>query len=339
MGFRTETAKPTSHDYLDGKNQPTGFFRNLIDSLYQAAIDDKRTSHALVKHNYQRLLDKIDSGSDRYSPMKYWRALHNPDYRDVIQKTIVKHPSDWYFKKDDAIWQPFLNALKKDAPEWKKYSEDFLDKMAWMQDVTTEKLGPSLWHIHPIVFLSYFFSKAITIEEARVRAFMRMIRVCEGTTGEQGYERLFGGESFIKDYHKTFATHPQIKITRTNKKTGKVYISSAVGAYQVMGYTWEDRSTAFWRGQYGIADFSPESQDLLCVVILKEKVRDNALNMITQGNVKEAIENSCSYEWASLPPGRHGQPIKSLSECLRVYDDFLKEELEGESNLHIKMGF
>ena len=106
-----------------------------------------------MKHNYQRLLDKIDSGSDRYSPMEYWRALHNPDYRDTIQKTIVKHPSDWYFKKGDDIWQPFFNALKKDAPEWKKYSEDFIDKMAWMQDVTTEKLGPSLWHMHPLRFL------------------------------------------------------------------------------------------------------------------------------------------------------------------------------------------
>ncbi|MXC48523.1 hypothetical protein FQZ39_24915, partial [Escherichia coli] len=31
--------------------------------------------------------------------------------------------------------------------------EDFLDKMAWMQDVTTEKLGPSLWHMHPLRFL------------------------------------------------------------------------------------------------------------------------------------------------------------------------------------------
>ncbi|MES0320016.1 glycoside hydrolase family 104 protein [Citrobacter sedlakii] len=339
LGFRTETAEPATFDYLDGKNQPTGFFRNLIDSLNQAATNDPRTSHALVKHNYQRLLDKIDSGSDRYSPMEYWRALHNPDYRDTIQKTIVKHPSDWYFKKGDAIWQPFLNALKKEAPEWKKYSEDFLDKMAWMQDVTTEKLGPSLWHMHPIVFLSYLFSKNITLEEARVRAFMRMIRVCEGTTGEQGYERLFGGESFIRDYHKTFSTHPQIKITRVNKKTGKIYISSAAGAYQVMGYTWDDRSTTFWRKKYGIADFSPESQDLLCVVILKEKVRDNALKLIIQGKIKEAIENSCSYEWASLPPGRHGQPIKSLNECLRNYDLFLKEELEGKTNLHIKRGF
>ncbi|HGY9605840.1 TPA: hypothetical protein ACOJO9_003101 [Enterobacter roggenkampii] len=153
LGFRTETAEPTSFDYLDGKNQPVGFFRSLINSLYEAATGDTRTSHALVKHNYQRLLDKIDSGSDRYSPMEYWRGLHNPDYREVIQKTIVKHPSDWYFKKGDAIWQPFLNALKKEAPEWKKYSEDFLDKMVWMQDVTTEKLGPELWHMPPIMFL------------------------------------------------------------------------------------------------------------------------------------------------------------------------------------------
>ncbi|MBN0889304.1 hypothetical protein JTM01_41405, partial [Pseudomonas aeruginosa] len=56
------------------------------------------------------------------------------------------------------IWQPFLNALKKDAPEWKKYSEDFLDKMAWMPDLTTEKLGPSLWHMHPIMFLGTMIS-------------------------------------------------------------------------------------------------------------------------------------------------------------------------------------
>ncbi|EOW2652066.1 N-acetylglucosaminidase [Cronobacter sakazakii] len=143
----------TTFDYLDGKNQPVGFFRSLFNALCEAATGDTRTSHALVRHNYQRLLDKIDSGSDSYSPMEYRRALHNPDYRDVIQKTIVRHPSDWYFKKDDAIWQPFLNALEKEAPEWKQYSEDFLDRMVWMQDVTTEKLGPSLWHMHPVMFL------------------------------------------------------------------------------------------------------------------------------------------------------------------------------------------
>lgn len=176
LGFRTETAEPSSFDYLDGKTQPTGFFRSVIDSLYSAAKDDTRASHALVKYNYQRLLDKIDSGTPNYSVQEYASAFHNPDYRDVTLKTIVKHPSDWYFKKDDAIWQPFLNALKKEAPEWKKYSEEFIDKMAWMQDVTTDKLGPSLWHMHPIMFLgimktsgrfSYKYSNyGMTVEDA-----------------------------------------------------------------------------------------------------------------------------------------------------------------------------
>lgn len=175
LGFRTETAEPTSFDYLDGKNQPVGFFRSLINSLYEAATGDTRTSHALVRHNYQRLLDKIDSGSDSYSPMEYRRALHNPDYRDVIQKTIVRHPSDWYFKKDDAIWKPFLNALEKEAPEWKQYSEDFLDKMVWMQDVTTEKLGPSLWHMHPVMFLGTLIPKAKHVGKITGKEFVEFV--------------------------------------------------------------------------------------------------------------------------------------------------------------------
>ncbi|MDK9362521.1 MULTISPECIES: hypothetical protein [Enterobacteriaceae] len=38
LGFRTVTAEPASFDYLDEKIQPVGFFRNLINSLYEAAI-------------------------------------------------------------------------------------------------------------------------------------------------------------------------------------------------------------------------------------------------------------------------------------------------------------
>lgn len=156
LGFRTKTEHPSGFDYLDGKTQPTGLVRSIFDALHKAAQEDPRITHGLVKYNYQRLLDKIDNDEANYSAMEYWRALHNPDYRDVVQKTIVKHPSDWYCKKEDALWQPFLNGLKKDAPLWKKYSEAFLDMMVWMPEVTTEKLGPFLWHMHPVMFLSCF---------------------------------------------------------------------------------------------------------------------------------------------------------------------------------------
>ncbi|MEN5017990.1 N-acetylglucosaminidase [Erwinia sp. Eh17-17] len=156
LGFKTEVSEPASFDYLNGKTQPAGLLRSVFQSLYDAAKDDTRVSHALAPSNYQRLLNRIDSGAGEYSPMDYLRALHNPAYREVVQKTIVKHPSDWYHSKSDSIWQRFLDPLKKEAPEWKKYSEAFLDKMTWMQDVTKEKLGPSLWHMHPVMFLGMF---------------------------------------------------------------------------------------------------------------------------------------------------------------------------------------
>lgn len=314
LGFRTEIAEPTSFDYLDGKKQPTGFFRSLINSLYEAAIDDSRTSHALVKHNYQRLLDKIDSGSDRYSPMEYWRALHNPDYRDVLQKTIVKHPSDWYFKKDDAIWQPFLNALKKDAPEWKKYSEDFLDKMAWMQDVTTEKLGPSLWHMHPIMFLASLIQPNEDIRILRLRAFLRMIRIGEGTIQEDGYRTMFTGVKFTD-----FSKHPNIR----HEANGVV--STAAGAYQFLYGTWRNLQR-----RYSFPDFSPSNQDLGCIALIAGR---KALDVVMQGKISEAI-HLCRIEWASLPGSPHGQPTANKKMIMEKYELYLAEEKEGKTSLH-----
>lgn len=65
----------------------------------------------------------------------------------------------------------------------------------------------------------------------------------------------------------------------------------------------------------------------------------NALNIIIHGKIKEAIEDSCSYEWACLPHGRYGQPIKSISECLDIYDDFFDKELNWNTDLHISYSF
>lgn len=71
----------------------------------------------------------------------------------------------------------------------------------------------------------------------------------------------------------------------------------------------------------------------------EKQILGKALNMILNNRIEEAIEDSCSYEWASMPQGKHGQPIKSLIDCLSAYDHFLKEELAGRTNLHIKSGF
>lgn len=71
----------------------------------------------------------------------------------------------------------------------------------------------------------------------------------------------------------------------------------------------------------------------------EKQILGKALNMNPNNRNNGAIEDSRSYKWASMPPGRHGQPIKSLIDCLSAYDLFLKEELAGRTNLHIKSGF
>ncbi|WP_395301583.1 hypothetical protein V1599_14265 [Enterobacter sp. ECC-175] len=286
LGFRTEIAEPTSFDYLDGKSQPTGFFRNLIDSLYQSASADKRTSHALVKHNYQRLLDKIDSGSDNYSPMEYWRALHNPDYRDVIMKKIVKHPSDWYFKKDDAIWQPFLNALKKEAPEWKKYSEDFLDKVAWMQDLTTEKLGPSLWHMHPIIFLG-----SIRQSVRKGWAHSKFGDFLGRVESKNDYS-AFNVHVTYKPHYKTKLTSMTIKEVMTSQEDDTSIGMFATGRFQVVPKTLKDAVSKLNLDVNALYD--EEMQDKIFNEYLVKLKRPAIINYLEgNGSVEDAI-----YDWA-----------------------------------------
>jgi len=56
------------------------------------------------------------------------------------------------------------------------------------------------------------------------------------------------------------------------------------------------------------------------------------------GKVKEAIE-ICSYEWASLPPPRYGQPTVTLDEALENYEKYLDRERKGDSPLKLQPGF
>ncbi|WP_267404248.1 MULTISPECIES: glycoside hydrolase family 104 protein [unclassified Chryseobacterium] len=198
--------------------------------------------------------------------------------------------------------------------------------------------------------------------EARVRAYMRMLRVGEGTGEliksekinkqtkkvetiyipydfENGYKKLFGGSNFTQSPHnKSMNDHPNIMVYwYTNKKGKKVY-SSASGAYQVMGYNWEDKGMIAQRNSHKIKDFSPESQDKYCIILFKYK-RPGMLDLIVNGEIKKATELYGSYEWASLPPGRYGQPSENMEKVLEFYDQFYKEELSGKSPLHLKAGF
>ncbi|EOC1335835.1 glucosaminidase domain-containing protein [Cronobacter turicensis] len=157
QGFTIMKDTPESFVHLDGKKQPKGLVRQLYEKLLEVSQKDRRVSNALDPHNYRRLLNKIDSNRDGfYSPDEYRRAVHNPSYRDTLYKTIVMHPSDWYYRSDEDMWAGFIKTLEKYAPDWVPYTQQFTDRLCWMQALKKLKLGPVLWHMHPIAFLSAF---------------------------------------------------------------------------------------------------------------------------------------------------------------------------------------
>lgn len=68
-----------------------------------------------------------------------------------------------------------------------------------------------------------------------------------------------------------------------------------------------------------------------------KKKREGTLDKIRRGNIEGALDK-LSYEWASLPPGRYGQPSKTIGEALSIFDEYLKEELDGKTDLKIPLG-
>lgn len=202
--------------------------------------------------------------------------------------------------------------------------------------------------------------------EARVRAFMRMLRVGEGTQDEGGYKRLFGGYDFTAAPHnKNMNSHPHIVISQSG------YSSSATGAYQIKGDVYNEL-ISLYGDLYKINGFDEITQDKLCLTILKHnyltkrpatffnpkdngqintakqeqrKIFENAygdiLQLIIDGNLEKAVLIA-SLSWASLPGSPYGQPthLKTFAEVKAKYEEFLKEELEAKSKaLHLKKGF
>ena len=87
-----------------------------------------------------------------------------------------------------------------------------------------------------------------------VAAFLKAIRLGEGTSDEWGYHRIVGGQMFTDD-----SKHPNIRVFIPRYRVW----STAAGAYQIINKT--------WRGllrQYDFPDFSPESQDEAAVALI-----------------------------------------------------------------------
>lgn len=130
------------------------------------------------------------------------------------------------------------------------------------------------------------------------QAFLDTINWCEGLPK---YDELFDYIPFDNN-----GPHPNVCVPFGDT------CSTAAGRYQFLYSTWQDAIS-----KLGIDDnMKAANQDQAALQRIDER---GALTDIDTGNIESAI-NKCSYEWASMPPGRYGQPIKSLPDVLDYYD-------------------
>lgn len=134
------------------------------------------------------------------------------------------------------------------------------------------------------------------------KAFLDMIAVPEGTSRSNGYRVMFTGKLFDNG----FVDHPR------HRHSANGITSDAAGRYQFLSTTWDMCKQAL-----NLPDFSPASQDRVAIYLIQKR---GALEHVEAGDIVPAC-NLVSYEWASLPPGRYGQPSISFEKAAKIFQE------------------
>lgn len=136
---------------------------------------------------------------------------------------------------------------------------------------------------------------------AKHRALLDTIAYTEGTRGrgKDGYN-----VTFAYRYFSSCAKHPDMRVCAGG------YCSTAAGRYQFLTRTWNT---------LGMPTFTPDNQDKGAMKLVSRRgVTAPTGRAMTATEFANAM-NRLSWEWASLPPGRYGQPVYSMTATRREY--------------------
>lgn len=364
LGFVTLNKAPESFDLIDGIKQPNNVVKGILEQLYKAAQDETRTTHALNKYNYQRLLALIDSNQDGYySEQEYLQAIHNVSYRDHLYRVIAKHASEWYYGKDDQLWKTYLDTLTTDAPLWKTYLEAFLDKMTWMKAVSEKgvALGAEPWHMHPISFTEMFKDARCDCEELYADKF-KVTRY-----GSQ-YGPVYWGNVSLNSYNRWDDIIAENRIT-ADEKTILIAMSENEGNLDaVQSYDSEvitagamQKTVKNERGREGkgelstqLAKFRDSHPDLYekysvgcgwsvegtgtsAIIYYSDNVLTQG-NKITSSELKIVLRKGCSE--SNFGSTVHNKPLAALVKILKLPEyldiqvlDFIERLHAAEENI------
>jgi muramidase (phage lysozyme) len=142
------------------------------------------------------------------------------------------------------------------------------------------------------------------LADRNVAAFLKAIAEAEGG----GYDFKYGAVKGKRNdpwRFSDYSTHPG---------PGVGGRTTAAGMYQITVDTWRNHGS-----KMGLADFSPKTQDLLAVEILRSK---DVIEKIKAGDIADAI-GPASTIWAALPMGPGLRNAYAPQPYVK-YDDFFR---------------
>jgi len=136
------------------------------------------------------------------------------------------------------------------------------------------------------------------------RALLDTIATTEGTRGHSmdGYNVTFAFHLFTNCNH-----HPNLDICSGG------LCSTAAGRYQFLNTTWAG---------LGLPNFHPDNQDRGAMKLVARRGATIPATRALTGTEFVNVMDRISFEWASLPPGRFGQPSFSMSATRAKYCSF-----------------
>ncbi|WP_251992222.1 glycoside hydrolase family 104 protein [Acinetobacter sp. ANC 4218] len=144
--------------------------------------------------------------------------------------------------------------------------------------------------------------------DPNVRKMFDLVAYTEGV--KHGYNTMFGNQRI-----DNLSAHPNIR-KQFKQTDGKMNVTTAAGRYQFLKPTWDGLSR-----QYGLKDFSPQSQDIAAVALLAQ---NGALPYVLKGDFATAIQKS-GGTWASLPSSQYKQGKRSWNDISKFLGGNLKQ--------------
>jgi muramidase (phage lysozyme) len=141
------------------------------------------------------------------------------------------------------------------------------------------------------------------LADANVSAFLKAIAEAEGG----GYDFKYGANKGKRNDPWRFADFSSHPGAGAGGKT------TAAGMYQITIDTWRQHG-----GKMGLTDFSPKSQDLMAIEILRSV---GVIDNIQRGDVAGAM-GPAANKWAALPMGP-GLANRYPAQPYMTYEDFL----------------